>query len=411
MDSSRNRSDASLKAGWPIVLACFLTIFTAYTTAFILGPMLDLMGRELGLSLAVMGQLASITFIPWGVGAPLLAPISDRYGRRPVILIGAMGLSLSSIATSFAGDYLAVGLWRFVAGLSGALVPPTAVAIIGDNFSGKNRGLAIGFATSGVAMGLLVGIPGVAFLTDHFGWRNALRVAGAFGLLLCIYTFRALPAGRRGGPPLSYLASFAWMRERVSWLLMGGNVTERLLTSMFLTYVSVFLLRRFGLSLSSVGSLITTMSVGALAGGLLGGVLAGVGRRFVLITAFVVAQGVLLAVHFAGTGLLFAAILAGLFFSLLSQLSRPVVMDTLIALAPEARGAIIGAYATSNQVGLFLGAALGGFAIRWGGFGSLAWLALGAAAVGATLYGTGTWTLARKRAQSEHTPVPPRKPA
>ena len=112
MDFSTGKDEAGIRQGWPIILACFFTIFTAYTTAFILGPMLEVMGRDLGLSLTAMGQLAAITFIPWGVGAPLLAPFSDRYGRKHVILVGVVGLSLSSIATSFVDGYLAVAVLR-----------------------------------------------------------------------------------------------------------------------------------------------------------------------------------------------------------------------------------------------------------------------------------------------------------
>ena len=391
MEFSKAKDGAGIREGWPIILACFLTIFTAYTTAFILGPMLDVMGGDLGLSLSAMGQLAAITFIPWGIGAPLLAPISDRYGRKYVILAGVAGLSLSSIATSFADGYLAVAVWRFIAGLSGALVPPTAVAAIGDSFTGRARGLAIGFATAGVAMGLLVGVPSVAFLTDYLGWRNALWISGVFGLTLSLYTLRLLPSGSQTDAPSSYLASFTWMRQGASWLLLSGNVTERLMTSAFLTYVAVFLMRTFEVSLSTAGSLLTAMSVGALIGGLLGGTLAGVRRRFLIITALVLLQGELLAFHFSGLGFLTLTIAAGFLFSFFSHLSRPAVMDDLISIAPQARGAIIGFYSTSNQVGLFLGASLGGFAIQWGGFGALSWLVLGAAFLGGGFYGASAW--------------------
>lgn len=397
MGSSARGDGGVLRERLPIILACFLAIFTAYTSAFILGPMLDAMGREMGLSITAMGQLTAITFIPWGLSAPLLGPVSDRWGRKPVILIGLLGLAASNAAASFAADYPAAAVCRFATGLSGALVPPTAVAAIGDNFAGRRRGLALGFATSGVAVSLLAGIPGVAFLTDYFGWRGALRVAGAFGLLLCLYVIRALPARRRGERAVSYLESFGWMRRRVAWLLMSGNVIERLMTAVFLTYVSVFLIRRFGVSLSSAGSLLTTMSVGALVGGLLGGALAGAGARFFVLAALAALEGVLLAAHFSWASLLAAAIAAGFLFSLLSQLSRATVMDRLISLSPQSRGAVIGAYATSNQVGLFLGAALGGFAIRWGGFEALGWLTLWAAAAGGALYGSGAWLIARGR--------------
>ena len=393
MVSSRKDGEFGIREGWLIILTCFITIFIAYTTAFILGPMLDVMGGDLGLSLTAMGQLAAITFIPWGIGAPLLAPISDRYGRKPVLIIGVVGLSLSNIATSFADGYLAVAVCRFTAGLSGALVPPTAVAVIGDNFTGRARGLAIGFSTAGVAMGLLVGVPSVAFLTDHLGWRNALWIAGLFGAAFCFFMLRSLPSRKLSDVPTSFLASFAWMRQGATWLLLSGNVSERLMTSTFLTYVSVFLMRTFDVSLSTAGSLITAMSVGALIGGLLGGALAGVRRRFLIITAMVLLQGELLAFHFSGLGFLTLAIAAGFLFSFFSHLSRPAVMDDLISLAPQARGAIIGFYSTSNQVGLFLGASLGGFAIQWGGFEALGWLVLGAAILGGCSYATSAWAL------------------
>ena len=71
-------------------------------------------------------------------------------------------------------------------------------------------------------------------------------------------------------------------------------------------------------------------------------------------------------------------------------------MDDLISIAPQARGAIIGFYSTSNQAGLFLGASLGGFAIQWGGFEALGWLVLGAAILGGGFYGASAWVLRRK---------------
>lgn len=378
---------AGLREGWPHIACCFLSIFSAYTISFMLGPMLDTMGRELGASVPAMGQAAALLFVSWGVTAPLMGPVSDRYGRKPVLLVGLAGLGLSCLATSLAQSYTAVALFRFLTGVFGGCVPPTCVASIGDRFAPGARGNAMALAGSGISASLLAGLPFLAWVTARAGWRGAFLLAGGAGLCALALAAWAFPPAQRQARPTTYLGSFEWMREPAPWHLIAGNVLERVLVSLFLTYVAVLFLRRYGASLSSVAWLLSAMSAGTAIGGLLGGPLAGWRRRFQAIRLMVLLQGVLVALQFSVLPPLALSVAAGFLYSLVSQMSRPVVMDSLVVLAPRSRGSIIGCYATSNQLGQMLGAALGGLIIAWADLEGLGALALAAGIGSAYFYG------------------------
>ncbi|MEE3246438.1 MAG: MFS transporter, partial [Chloroflexota bacterium] len=69
-------------------------VFMARAVSLMLGPLLVALADDFGTSIAVAGQLAAATFITWGITAPLVGPISDTYGRRPVLLIGLLLMAL-----------------------------------------------------------------------------------------------------------------------------------------------------------------------------------------------------------------------------------------------------------------------------------------------------------------------------
>jgi predicted MFS family arabinose efflux permease len=156
--------------------------------------------------------------------------------------------------------------------------------------------------------------------------------------------------------------------------------------AVFITYVSAFMIRRYGVSMAVLAWILTAITAGNLFGNLAGGFLMGRSWRYAGLVAVLLIEGAALAWKFAAEPALPAAMAAGLLFSFLTGMSRSTLVDTLSNFAPQDRGTIIGVFATSNQVGFVLGASLGGLAIAWGGYGALGAICLAAGAGGEAFY-------------------------
>ncbi|HIM36436.1 MAG TPA: MFS transporter [Dehalococcoidia bacterium] len=86
-----------------VFIALGAAMFLVMGVSLMLGPLLVDLAEDFHTSVAVTGQLASATFIAWAIVAPLVGPISDSYGRRPIALTG-----LGLVTVGLVGSGLAV---------------------------------------------------------------------------------------------------------------------------------------------------------------------------------------------------------------------------------------------------------------------------------------------------------------
>jgi len=107
--------------------------FMARTVMLMLGPLLVILANDFGTSIAMAGQLAAATFVAWGITAPLVGPISDTYGRKPVLLIGVLLMALGVLGSGAAWSYGSLLATRLIAGAGTAMLPMTMMAALADN--------------------------------------------------------------------------------------------------------------------------------------------------------------------------------------------------------------------------------------------------------------------------------------
>ncbi|WBV45264.1 MFS transporter [Pseudoroseomonas cervicalis] len=176
-------------------------------------PSLARMVADLSLELEQAGLIISALLLGIGLGQLVVGPMSDRYGRRPVLLAGLVLYVLAGIGAVLAESGGALLLARLLQGFgaSAGLALPRAIAR--DRFEGALFLRVTSLLT--LAMAVMPGLaPAIgAAVAGRFGWRAALAVSAAAGALALLAVLLSLPeshhARRRGGGLADSLAGYA----------------------------------------------------------------------------------------------------------------------------------------------------------------------------------------------------------
>src|SRR5277367_6093886 len=161
---------------WRMVAAAFIAMCAVYGVAYSFGAFFKPMAAEFGAHRSATSAVFSITVLVWCVLGPLTGHLSDRFGPRIVVAIGAivmgLGLALTSMIDRLWLAYITYGIGVGV-GVACAYVP--MVAVVGGWFI-RRRNTALGIAVAGIGFGTVCGAPIAAALISHLGWRGTYLV-------------------------------------------------------------------------------------------------------------------------------------------------------------------------------------------------------------------------------------------
>lgn len=185
--------------------SAYITFILALVTCLasadrnILAVLLVPIQNDLGASDTAMGALNGIAWslVYVAVAIPF-ARYADR-GNRRNLLAGLVAMwSFMTMLCGLAGNFLAMLLARsgVAAGESG--YQPTAYSMIGDLFSIKRRGTALGFYSVGTALGISLGAFVAGTITEHHGWQWAFFAMGLPGIPLALLIYFTVPEPARG---------------------------------------------------------------------------------------------------------------------------------------------------------------------------------------------------------------------
>lgn len=163
----------------------------------VLGPYVEdrfgsTLGQHLGFYVSLLG--ASFSLAQWVV-APLLGRLSDRIGRKPVIVMSLLGTAVASVITGAANAFWIILLARFFDGASGASMG-VAQAAVADMAPPRRRAALMGMVGAAFGIGFTVG-PAIGALASRFGGRRApFYVAGALALINAVAAIIRMPETR-----------------------------------------------------------------------------------------------------------------------------------------------------------------------------------------------------------------------
>jgi MFS transporter, DHA1 family, tetracycline resistance protein len=264
------------------ILPIFVIVLIDLLGLTIIIPLMPLYAASFGATPLVIGLLGATYPIFQFIGAPVLGRLSDRFGRRPVLLISQIGTLIGFIILGLANSLWMLFVSRIIDGLSGANIS-TAQAAISDSTNEKTRTQGLGLLGAAFGLGFVVG-PIIAFVSLSLSGNNfhvPAFVAAGFSLISVLLTWIWLPEtlpveqrGTKSNPKTSF--SFGALLKALTHPQVG-----LLLVLMFIQQIAfggleqllpLYTLNRMGMGASSNAIIFVFVGiiVVAVQGGLIG---------------------------------------------------------------------------------------------------------------------------------------------
>jgi DHA1 family multidrug resistance protein-like MFS transporter len=344
---------------------------------------LSILANDLDPSGVLVGLVVSAWFLsrifmelPAGI-------ISDRVGRRRLLVTG-LGLSLvGPLLCSQAGNVYVLIVGRAIWGMGTALYFMSNMALLMDILPQSTRGRALGAFQGIEFLGSFVGAPIGAFLASYMSYTRVFYFTFLFTLFSFVVAMRSegimgLESGGGSKPRLTLRQVSRSLRD---WGIIAVCFSTLLRTlvvqGVFQTVLQLFLNQQVGLTVAGIGWVVSMKVLGQVLSILVAGVLSDrFGRKPVLVVGFVV-SGVSVFMFTVSESLLFL-LLSGFVSGVGEGLNMTTILALLTDIAPlEARGGAVGLYRTFMDVGGFLGPIV--FMLAYNGYGVRTPFYLGAA--------------------------------
>ena len=357
------------------LLVLFLTVFIDLIGFGMVIPFLSYYAREYGASGIAVGAVVGIYSIMQFFFAPVWGRLSDRIGRRPVLLISLTASCAGYLLFAFSHSLGLLFASRVIAGVGGANIG-TAQAYIADSTSHENRAKGMGLIGAAFGLGFILGPPLSGFLS-HFGTGRGLPgnllpglVAGGLSFTAFLIALNVLAESKpahvmpRSGLPPQF-------DPRLWRAMLTNRLLASLIAGLFLTLLAVAGMEisvtlhgreRFGFRQLDMAYLFLFMGiiVAGIQGGLIGRFVRAIGEKGVIIAgAASFTLGFVLVPSIWRVPLLYGV---AFFIAIGQGLCYPALTSLVSKVAPESeRGSMLGLATSVGSLARFLGPILAGF--------------------------------------------------
>jgi multidrug resistance protein len=350
----------------PPLIVVFVTVFIDLLGFGIIIPLLPFYAETFGATAFTVGLLATSFSLMQFIFAPIWGRLSDRVGRRPIILLGLLGSCLSYLGFGMAGTLTALFAARIFAGIAGANIP-TAQAVVADLTTPENRARGMGMVGAAFGLGFIFG-PAIGGFLSRYGYAMPAFFASALSLANFVAAWFLLPetlkpehrAIERVGRMDALRTALA--RPHLPLLLLIGFLVVAAFSAFESTF-ALFAERVYAFHASSIGYVFAFVGIVLVVvqGFLVGKVVKRIGEHHIVPASLaLVAIGLLMipATHSVAALLVANGIMAvGMGFNspaLMSLVSRYT--------AAEDQGGVMGLTQSLNSLARIIGPMWGGFA-------------------------------------------------
>jgi YNFM family putative membrane transporter len=356
------------------VLALFAGGFATFALLYCVQPMMPVLSREFSINAAQSSLILSVSTATLALGLLITGPISDRLGRKPVMVLALFCAAIFTLASALVPSWQGVLVTRALVGLSLSGLAAVAMTYLSEEIHPSHIGLAMGLYIAGNAIGGMSGRVITGVLIDYVSWHVALMVVGGLALIAAAVFWRILPPSRNFRPrslqPRSLLEGFV-MQFRdagLPWLFLEAFLLMGSFVTLF-NYIGYRLLAEpYSLSQAVVGLFSVVYLSGIYSSAKIGSLADRLGRRQVLWAVIVLMLAGVTLTLFEPLALV---IIGVLMFTFGFFGAHSVASSWIGRRALEAKGQASSLYLFSYYAGSSVAGTAGGVCWHYGGWNGI----------------------------------------
>ncbi|MDA1748867.1 MFS transporter [Bacillus cereus group sp. LD113LC] len=340
--------------------------------SLLVAPLLPVITETISIPDGSGGLLITIYALCYGITAPVFGMMSDRVGRKRMIIIGFIIFSISTFCTGLAKNFEILLLFRGLTGLSGAMIMPSIFALVGDKVTYESRGKAMGTIMGAMIGSTVIGVPIGAFLSEIGNWQWTFYSIGLLTLFLTLLINHILRNEKEREDV--HVSLTETVDAPLKMTVVNISVLFALLATFLWTiglhgmfsYIGVYYGDNFGLSVGKIGIVIFFAGVGSVAGNILGGKLADkIGKKSVIVIASIVSS-ISVMLFSLSTENLVIAIIVHIIWSLFIGFGQASLTALISELKPAVRGTIMALNSSAMYIGMTIASGVASLAISNG---------------------------------------------
>lgn len=181
-----------------LLILLFVGVLMGALDIAIIGPALPAIRSQFDVEMRDASWVFNIYLLLHLVSAPLMAKLSDTYGRRLIYITDVTLFGIGSLMISLAPDFSTLLIGRAIQGLGAGGIFPVASAVIGDTIPKEKQGMALGLIGTVFGLAFIAG-PIIGGTLLMYSWRWIFVVNLPIALLIIIFSFKLIPSDRKPG--------------------------------------------------------------------------------------------------------------------------------------------------------------------------------------------------------------------
>jgi DHA1 family putative efflux transporter-like MFS transporter len=347
-----------------VIYILTIAVFFTATSELVVAGILNILADQMQVSVALAGQLITVYSLAFAIGTPIVVSLTSRMGRKKLLLLAMLFFIAGNLASFLSFNFTMLLLSRLILGASSGVMLVAAFSAAAKMAAPEKLGSAIGTIILGFSTAMILGIPIGIALTDMFSWRMIFLFLAAGSIVILIGMALMLPE-IEGDASVPFSKQFTVLANPVILFALLLVLFREAGNSIMFTYLTPFLDSILHRSVSSIGFIMLAFGIAGAIGSRIGGSAVdkwgSVRIMAISMVAHVITLALLpLAIHSFSLAITLLSIWVMSMF-----IMGPATQTYFIEKVPQSSNLVISLNTSVTQIGLAMGAGVGGMAVTW----------------------------------------------